>query len=181
MPLVVRIDADDKRSADNLMLDGWREIEVLETYRGKPDAKTHSLVRRAISGELSDCIKIARTQFHHDRLHADPMVRKAVADEAKEDWVAKCFADPTTTVFVHGHPVDGFLAVKWIGDGLMIDLIATSAQRKRVGTKLVCHAMAELKPPYLRAGTQLANQEGRLFYAALGMTCIKRQRTFHKP
>jgi hypothetical protein len=45
----------------------------------------------------------------------------------------------------------------------------------------VHHAMAELKPPYIRAGTQLANQEGRLFYSALGMTCIKRQRTFHKP
>jgi len=182
IPICVRIDADDKRSFDALKLDGWREIEVLETYRGKPDAKHHDLIRRALDRDLLACIAIAEKAFTHDRLHADPNIPLAVATEAKAEWVRKCFADRSCAVFVYADPaIRGFIALKWIDDGALIDLIATNKPRQHICSRLVKHAMADLKPSYLRAGTQQKNQEGRLFYSALGMTCIKRQRTLHKP
>jgi len=183
IPTPARIDAEDIRTLEALKADGWREIEILETYRGKPAGKICWYARRAVPKDVEACVRIATKAFKYDRLHMDPKVSDKDAMQVKENWVRGCFSDPGCMIFVYNQPpVIGFLTCKWLSDdGLVVDLIATTAPRRGVCTGLIKHAMHELRPAYLKAGTQRANEDGRNFYNSLGMIRIKCQRTLHKP
>lgn len=203
LPLCVRIDVDNETSAENLRKDGWREVEVLETWAGtlwKPqmsDLTTDTLYpigRLAIPADMPACIDIARRAFIHDRLHRDPEVPKEVADQAKEDWVRRIFGSrygPRMWVAETERKLSAFAAVKhWRGDdrndfGAVVDLIAVDPECKKtrgLGSRLLRAALEYVASGYMhvRAGTQESNTPAKKMYSSLGMRPVYRQRTFHK-
>lgn len=201
LPLCVRIDVDDSRSAENLKADGWRDIEILETWAGTiwkrqiTDISLDSvypLGRRAVPEDMPACIDIARRAFIYDRLHADPQVPRELADQAKEDWVRRIFATDymDTWIAEWDGKTAAFASLRhWRGDdrrdfGAVVDLIAVDPDCKgrAIGQRLLRTTLDTVSDGFmhLRAGTQQSNGPARKMYRNLGMNIIYRQRTFHK-
>jgi ribosomal protein S18 acetylase RimI-like enzyme len=192
LPLCARTEADDTRSADALRADGWREVEVLETWCRPLGQGNHWQwfvhgVRRAEPQDLLVCQAIASHSFATSRLHSDPQVPLDVAEQFKLDWVKRAFDETPEDVFVHveatHNKVDGFLICKPEMNAIRIDLIATDDSRRQKGTatRLVGWAIdAYPGRPCVVAGTQERNGPARMFYQKRGFRVIRRQRTFHK-
>jgi ribosomal protein S18 acetylase RimI-like enzyme len=186
LPLCVRIDADDKRSSYELEQDGWREVEVLETWRIATPYSGYvgQGIEPAKQSDNLTCQRIAQQAFQYDRLHADPVVSEDDADDAKRAWVNSAFRDNLQNILVHRQgDVDGFLIVKPETAILIIDLIAIDpAYQGRGIAKSLIRAAHAMHPNHqaLQAGTQERNEAGRRLYSSLGFVVVKRQRTFHK-
>jgi ribosomal protein S18 acetylase RimI-like enzyme len=192
LPLCARTEADDSRSADALRADGWREVEVLETWCRPLGQGNHWQwfvhgVRRAEPQDLLVCQAIASHSFATSRLHSDPHVPLDVAEQFKLDWVKRAFDETPEDVFVHveatHNKVDGFLVCKPEMNAIRIDLIATDDSRRQKGTatRLVGWAIdAYPGRPCIVAGTQERNGPARMFYQKRGFRVIRRQRTWHK-
>jgi ribosomal protein S18 acetylase RimI-like enzyme len=192
LPLCIRIEADDTRSAEALRQDGWREVEVLETWcrplgQGNHWAWFVHGVRVAEPQDLLACQAIAAHSFVTSRLHSDPKVPLDVAEQFKLDWIKRSFEQTPQDVFVHLNPttnkVDGFLICKPEINAIRIDLIGTDDSRRQggVATRLVGWAIDTYPGrACIVAGTQERNGPARLFYQKRGFRVIKRQRTFHK-
>lgn len=183
LPLCVRIDADDSRSAQQLLADGWREIDVLETYvRAVDDFSVREdapSVSRATSDDADDCVTIANAAF---------------APKDKTEWVREAFGRKDRLVFVcrRNGEIVGFVIIRQEPATIVIDLIASKYPRRGIGEELI--AGAEWKTPYwrasavrtiphsqTRAGTNSTNEAARQFYRKLGFITDNRKRTFHKP
>ena len=188
LPSCVRIDASDMHSAVCLMDDGWREVEVLETWEREatpleefpcvPDA----LVREAREDDRPRCQWIASTSFTRDRLHADTKVNNATADLAKVQWVDHAFdgdADSILVIELEGDLV-GFLVCQKINVAI-IDLIAIDKRHRKLGlaTQLIAAAILRYGV-VMRAGTQCNNRAGQAVYEKLGFKPVRMQRTYHK-
>lgn len=184
LPICTRIPIDDEASEVYLVNNGWRNIEILETWVGQAPRYYLENIGLVFEDEIPDLMKIASEGFKHDRLHADPSVEKKQADGQKAKWIMDACNDPQRKVFVYRKPGPiGFLSVYLEWDGIVIiDLIAISSKYRHKGyaKKLVLHACHALSAKVIRAGTQECNVEAKLFYRSLGMNVAKRERTFHK-
>lgn len=178
LPLVVRIDADDKRSADQLRRDGWREIEILQTYRSDIRPESPTYIRRATIRDLAVCIDIAMRVRWKSRLHVDDEVREEDADKFKLDWINHAFHDHYSKIFVT--PEKGEPEALIILKGNRIDLLGVCHQKegRGHGLRLVRHAQHLCGELY--AGTQATNHGAMRLYQRAGMKLVKRERTFHK-
>lgn len=172
LPQCRRLELDDLAGRDALLADGWREIEVLVTWERRGLGKPW----------IERCVEIARTAFVHDRLHADPMVRREDADEAKSLWVKKHFEGARgIEVIGAGGKIVGFLLQKVEGDILIIDLIAIDPAHRRKGlAELLVTQQIDAWTATIRAGTQEHNQAGMALYKKMGFEIVRRQRTFHR-
>lgn len=179
LPQCTRIDFDDEAGRQKLFADGWREIEVLETWRGMAPRGVGVPVYRAEKPDIPRLQEIAAAVFTEDRLHKDPMVSKDDADAAKAKWVADAVMDPHRAVLIHGQPIAGFLSY-FPGETVTIDLIAVhpESRERHIGTSLLIAACHSAK--WVCAGTQSTNESARRLYSSLGMSVVLRQRTFHK-
>lgn len=188
LPRHVRIDADDAVSAQNLRAEGWRDIEVLETWVRNADAMARipADVETAKPSDMMACQAIAAQSFKCDRLHMDPYVDPNEACQVKIDWVASAFKNAIGNIMVARDPntqVEGFVIMKPEGLAMRIDLIAVhpEKQRKGVAHRLIAAVNnCAYNRGILIAGTQEANTAGRRMYQACGFRVIKRERTFHK-
>lgn len=191
LPSCVRIDAEDVRSRDALVQDGWREVEILETWvrhRNGLWPKFVDNVRFAEPSDLLACQAIANTAFQFSRLHCDSTVAWEDANAFKREWVRKAFEEHIHDIFVHLSPdadrrVDGFLICKPDTGTVRIDLIATAKERrvKGVAWQLVGFAhdwYAERN--VMIAGTSQKNRDARMMYQKMGFRVVKTQRTLHK-
>lgn len=186
LPLCIRIKATDQRSADALRQDGWREVEVLETWRANSpfNNRIHKLIRPAKPSDNLVCQKIASQAFMYDRLHMDPCVSDDEANDAKRAWVNGAFTTNLPNLFVYDDSiVKGFISMKIETNMAIVDLVAVDPvyHGKGIGRALVCHAQTVY--PHInqiQAGTQEINVAGRALYASLGFAVVDRQRTFHK-
>ena len=188
LPHCVRIDADDARSAQELRADGWREIEILETWLRNTDVSAHPApqVESAKPSDMMACQAIAAQAFKCDRLHSDPYVDPNEACQVKIDWVANAFKTAPGNIMVArdiDSQVEGFVIMKPEGVNTLIDLIAVHPDRQRHGVarRLIAAVMnCAYNKAAIVAGTQEANTAGRNTYRNCGFRIIKRQRTFHK-
>lgn len=188
LPLCVRIEADDTRSADALKADGWREIEVLETWRGNTiwPPPTVQGVEPKESDHGAICAVIRRS-FVHDRLHTDPLVSPEEADEAKEQWARDALTNPEKKVRIIRSSTGNVVAVliyKTANHTAIIDLIAVEDRCRGFGfgKALIIHTFSGNQfLSYLQAGTQSTNMPAQSLYARLCMTVVRRQTTWHKP
>lgn len=186
LPLVVRIDADDTRSAESLKKLGGRDIEILITYEWAKTrfyAEAHYGISAAKPEDVDACAKIAVKTFKFSRFHADPMIPKEVADGVKDSWVRRAFTERKKKIFVSCSAtgqVTGFIIVYRDGGCGVVDLLGVHPDHKRrgIGTRLLRHAMLVMDMPF-RAGTQAGNKAAKDFYKRNGFTVAKKERTFH--
>lgn len=183
LPLCVRIDADDKRSREALLGDGWREIEVLETWLWDEwvDPPEDHEVREAEPRDAKACELIALESFGYDRLHKDSSVPKDIADSLKLFEIIHAFGDEETLVLVvieQGEgTVVGFVTFKFG----RIGLIAVDRISRKTGyaASLIGGLLVRIEGE-LRAGTQSDNEPARALYKSMGFKVEKRERSFHK-
>lgn len=188
LPLCARIDAEDTRSAAALTNDGWRDIEVLETWV-RPCSNWERIVTNVRTATLQDllvCTAIATHAFRYDRLHADPEVTKDDADHAKAEWVGAALRERPHDCFVANDKegaVVGFLLCRPETTSFRIDLIAVHEAHRGAGvaSRLLGWAM-DVYPgrQCVVAATQERNVESRVFYQRRGFRIMKRERSFHK-
>lgn len=181
LPACTRIDFDDEAGRAKLLADGWREIEVLETWHGPSPRGAGLATYRAEKADIPRLQEIARAAFTEDRLHKDQTVAKEEADAAKEKWVADAVMDYRRTVLIQGDPIAGFLSYFLADDTVIIDLLAVhpDSHHKHIGSSLMIAACHDAK--FVRAGTQATNEAARRLYDSMGMSVIMRERTFHRP
>jgi ribosomal protein S18 acetylase RimI-like enzyme len=184
LPEMIRIDEQDWEKRRALLADGWREIEVLETYGARI---TQVGCRPMHPDELDAVMSIARKSFVYDRLHSDETVAKDDADEFKAATVQNTLVDQTKLVIVHGDPIDGFILVRpehecSRGNKLIVELIAVAerARGKGIAKKLIAFACAMFGASEVFAGTQMRNEAAKGMYESLGWSVEKRERTFHR-
>jgi ribosomal protein S18 acetylase RimI-like enzyme len=194
LPEMIRIDEQDWEERRKLLADGWREIEVLETWCTQPIRYT--FVRPAAAADLPEIARIAFESFTHDRLHKDPNVSDADASFSKVRTVLEAFASDKKKVFVSGGEkpgkrVSAFLVLEPnrydddnpIGTGVArVDLIAVDRENIGEGhaSSLIQSVMRDFGINHLVAGTQMHNEPAKKLYESLGMSVVKRERTFHR-
>lgn len=189
LPDWTRIPADDLRAAEKLRSEGWREIEILETYEGAFSATEEDDLGASHDVRPEDVEKVARLAgeaFIHDRHHVDPLVSARAAGEFKSNWVrAACREGGKRRCFVildQREDVDAFLICFKIGRKLVIDLIAVREEARGYGLSkiLIQEAVYRMGTEELRAGTQSTNAAAKALYEGLGMKIVQRERTFHR-
>ncbi|RJR37229.1 MAG: GNAT family N-acetyltransferase [Desulfobacteraceae bacterium] len=188
LPLCVRIDADDKRSADALKADGWREIETLEVWGAElnPSGQISHYARQAVKGDNLRCQQIAQKACVFDRLHRDEKVDPCDADEFKRTEVNEAFTNRLNDVIVYqnGGQVQGFIIVRLEYLTIHVDLIAVdpSHAKKGIGKDLLFTAICVngARQRWVRAGTQGHNVPARALYKSCGLSILSRYRTWHK-
>lgn len=192
MPDWIRIPADDLKQAERLKADGWREIEILETYEGafsaaeEDDLGASMAVKPDDGRNIERISELARSVFIHDRHHADPLVPTKVAGEFKANWVRRACAEVGRrrcfVILDQAEDVDAFLICFKIGRKLVIDLIAVKQELRGHGLSkiLIQEAVYRMGTEELRAGTQSTNAAAKLLYEGLGMKVVQRERTFHR-
>lgn len=169
MTLTVRIDADDIRSADMLLQDGWREGDELVIYRrtSGPRLHGHPAIRGAIIEDVESVVALANMAF---------------SPKDKTHWIQDAFDRNDRRIYVaeqHGR-IAGFLITRKEPETLVIDLIGTGPRLGGYGKSLIEHAEFSEPEPFTQAGTQIHNADAREFYAALEFQVVKIRRTFHK-
>ena len=185
MPLPECKRIDIASNPADLLADGWREIEILETWEGRA-----ARIRGHEWEDLAECERIARASFTYDRLHTDELVAVQEADDARAEWVRRAFFDNEKTILVAAGPIgsqgtyslNGFMIYSTIRHTLVIDMIAVdSGSRGRGIAKLLIGAgLFKSGCQRVRAGTQEINDPAKALYRGLGMEIKKRQRTFHR-
>lgn len=175
-----------------LKADGWREIEVLETYEGEyaVPASGFSGISKILAADDANTIEkiaaLAKDNFIHDRHHTDPEVSKEAADNFKAEWVRNaCRQGGKRHCFYTTNArdeVEGFLICTKVGRKLVIDLIAVKQEVRQWGIAgmLINDASARTLSEEIRAGTQSTNTAAKRLYESLGMSIVQRERTFHK-
>ena len=176
LPLCVRIEADDHRSAEALLADGWRQIETLQTWRSTvaTTGLRHPDMIRPTKAEHRQLIIAAGRWFSQDRLHADPKVDKEVADEAKRQWMKDALADIYREIWILGTmPVEGFVIVR-PGTPVIIDLIAVDPllRGRGIARRLLQHVVGTYGKG-IQAGTQATNAAACRLYKSMGMTRVR--------
>jgi ribosomal protein S18 acetylase RimI-like enzyme len=184
LPEMIRIDEQDWEKRRALLADGWREIEVLETY-GTRHGNSTLVIRPADGKELSAICDVAIASLSFDRLHQDETVSKEAADLAKVQFILDAFGDPEKIIYVHGHPVNAFLIVtqhSWAKHHMTVNLVAVAPEMRKRGLAagMIEKARRTLGAFAIDAGTQMHNEPAKKLYESLGMSVVKRERTFHK-
>jgi ribosomal protein S18 acetylase RimI-like enzyme len=182
LPEMIRIDEQDWEERRRLLADGWREIEVLETWAGSTQLFA-SPVRLATPSDLPAMLRIARESFEFDRLHVDDEVSKVDADEAKERHVVQAMHSSEWHVYVYGERPCGFLIARAEDGILRVELIAVNLDHRGRGVAqaLIRFAASDLAfCKTIVAGTQMHNDPAKRLYGFLGMSVQKMERTFHK-
>jgi ribosomal protein S18 acetylase RimI-like enzyme len=182
---MIRIDEQDWEKRRALLADGWREIEVLETYEGPVlNRAQYRNAFLASNSDIEDLCAMTRL-FTHDRLHSDELVPTEEADAAKAEAVRRAF-NTGGYIYVYWDPefdmADGFISVYRKGATMAVDLIVVRehARSRGVAAGLMKHAATKLLADHMQAGTQMRNEPAKKLYESLGMSVVKRERTFHK-
>lgn len=182
LPECMRIDIDNFDEGAHLSVVGWREIETLETYHGN----LRNVIGPVADNEVADLARIAMSSYTQDRLHADSQVDRTLADAAKAKWVVDACADHHRDVYVYrvsGQPV-AFISIAFEKDrGYRVDLLAVEKTHRGQGIAkaLLLYACGAKNIGALWAGTQSTNEAAKALYESLGMSLVKRERTFHRP
>lgn len=160
LPLCVRIDAKDQRSAEALKKDGWREIEILLTWQGRVIQNIDSRVK------LGEPLHFPTT---HSRLYKDEKIPRKLADKWRKLWIetaaieGECLTIGEEAFVIHRHGRIDFIGVH------------PTARRKGLAKALIHHIGG-----LITAGTQAKNFEACAFYEDRGLKIVKAERTFHK-
>ena len=182
LPLCVRIDHDDARSAAALQATGWRWIEVLLTYECPSRHWLSPAAEKPVASEHEAIVNMVERSFTHDRLHADPEVSKEDADRAKRHWARDALEQRECFVKrIDGRPV-AFCSLIVNGAKHRVDLICVDEhyRGRGIAKRLLTDVMSRYSPCGLVAGTQAKNEAARLLYEGLGMGVVRRQSTWHK-
>lgn len=168
LPLCVRVDFEDTRSAQALHNDGWRQVEILETWRGPLDPIPQSHVWPMTADAAASLAPIACHWFEHSRL----------GPKEKEEWIRN--ADPDTSFMCDA----GFVILRLGLDGtVIVDLIGVDPGCRGRGLASIMLREATWRwhnRKWLQAGTQETNIPAKKLYESLGMKIIRNQRTFEK-
>ena len=176
LPECTRVPFFDVDTSAHLLANGWREIEVLETWYGPAQWEKGEIIE-ATEEHRERLMTIARTVFFHDRLHQDPMVDQKYADEFKAKCISDALDDPERIVFMDRDQM-AFLSLRINGRIGTIDLVASMMRGK--ARELIRVASWECGLLSLEAGTQETNAKAKALYSSLGMHVVGRQRTFHR-
>lgn len=177
LPECTRVDADDLESAGGLISKGWRPIEVLETWAGRPP-KGRGLLSVAREEDIP-ALRRTASHFKYDRFHLDPEFPDYEADAIKMDWIEEAVKDPERFVFVRG---GAFVSMRIENRKATIDLIGVPPSRQKTGLArgLISLACGVFKVETLEASTQEVNEPAKALYRSLGLKVTRRQRTFHR-
>ena len=187
LPILRRIDKNDKESIAQAIEDGFDFIGDLLTY--ELNVPTFSIdIRRGRDSDIQKSIQIAQKELTHSRLYADTRIPCKVAAAVYADRVRHAFK--TSTVFVavlharsrfrYPSSIVGFVSLR----DSEIQLIAVDRRYQRcgVGRQLLdacieaCRANGS---ETLKVKTQRRNYRARSFYEKLGFARTKVERDFH--
>jgi ribosomal protein S18 acetylase RimI-like enzyme len=159
---------------------GFNPVDVSVTFvhSGSSNAAASDEVTVATPSDADDVASLAGRCFTYSRFHADPHVRKDVADAVKREWARNaCKGRAAVTYIVrYGARIAGFLAVltrsNSRGKDAVIDLISVDPafQGKGLGRALSTRFIQDWRgqADRLVVGTQAANIPAMQLYEGLG-------------
>ncbi|SDE90219.1 GNAT family N-acetyltransferase [Rhodospira trueperi] len=192
-----RLRADDVNGIQALEESGFRmiecyldfEINMKATASDEPDGPTHGL-RLAGAADRSALKAIASSGFTSSRLHLDPAIPKAQADESRRRWLANSLDGRAEAVYCTVDPErgpSGFVACRRLDGaepGGRLDLIAVAPHARGYGHgraligAFVRHCRrADYR--YGRVGTQAHNLPAIRLYESLGFRLDAAFMTLH--
>lgn len=190
LPLCLRIDASDESGRQALLLDGWREIEMLEIYEYTTCPINHPAA--GPSALRIDCVdarpdlRDACVGFHNtnnSRLWRDGTVDPVLAATSYKNWIAEAFDDPATIRWFAWWSCApaGFLLLRKEQhvERVTFFIINHEFRGEGIGRSLLQHAMTGVCGT-IRAGTQRDNISAKHVYMMSGFNLVRTMRTFHK-
>lgn len=180
LPILRRIDKNDKESIAQAIGDGFDFIGDLLTYELNLPSFA-SYVRPGEEFDIEEATQVALKEFKDSRLYADPKIPQQMAQAVYKERVRHAFATGTVFVACHRSVIIGFASLR----DSEIELIVVDGRYQRcgVGRQLVdacieaCHANGS---EILKVKTQRRNYRARSFYEKLGFSRTKVEKDFHK-
>ena len=183
LPKCKRVDAADTAACDALLAHGWREIEVLVTWRARGAAQPtpQNMVRQVMN--------IARVTGGEGRLFRDKAVARKTAIAKRVEWMRGLAEKAVKNEEVLRHVVwcaegDGeigaVLLFQFCKLVARVNFIAVHPKYQRRGGGRVLIEKLKAGCEWVYAGTQEHNEPAMAFYKALGFEIVKRERTFHR-
>jgi L-amino acid N-acyltransferase YncA len=190
----LRVAAADSASIHALEEQGFILVDGLITYGRKlgdeplPSPSPHFQVRPMTSADLPEITELARSAFSFDRIHVDPAVPKAAADQIHATWLLNsCSSEASDRVLVAADS-DGPLGysvyrinqatVPHLGEPLGVWVIAASHERARgMGVaRSMCLVMLNWYREHgvriVEGGTQLANVASARLHESCGFRVV---------
>ena len=185
LPLCVRVDGNDRASADALVADGWREIETLDVYRLKASQYRTDGVAVMEHKDRAKVEDIVKMTGGSGRLYADPNVSRDQADMCRLKWFRSYYERPDVKILVACAPaVVGFCAVSLKTDIARIEMVGVHPAHRGLGHGFrMVRTAADDKGGIIlacKAGTQSTNRAARMMYHSAGFDLWGCLRTFHK-
>jgi ribosomal protein S18 acetylase RimI-like enzyme len=159
---------------------GFRVIDAALTFDAeklRADASGKA-VRFATPHDRAAVRAIAGRAFRYSRFHLDPALPDTIAHRIKAAWADNFFSGQRgdgMVVAEAGSKVAGFLQLLWVGDALVIDLIAVAPETARTGLASAMIGFAAVngtgdgrRPSSFKVGTQAANTASCRLYENLG-------------
>lgn len=180
MFVTAKCPAADIAAVGRLEAAGFRVIDAALTFdasslRADAGAKP---VRFATAQDRAAVRDLAGRAFRYTRFHLDPALPDALAHRIKAEWAGNYFSGQRgdgMVVAEQGGKVVGFLQLLWVGDVLVIDLIAVApeAVRRGLASAMIGFAAAHgtgdaRRPASFKVGTQAANTASCRLYENLG-------------
>jgi ribosomal protein S18 acetylase RimI-like enzyme len=159
---------------------GFRVIDAALTFDAEKlrDDASGKAVRFATPHDRAAVRAIAGRAFRYTRFHLDPALPDAIAHRIKAAWADNFFSGQRgegMVVSEYGGKVAGFLQLLWVGEALVIDLIAVAPEAARRGLASAMIGFAAIsgtgdgrRPSSFKVGTQAANTASCRLYENLG-------------
>ncbi len=191
----MRVNINDRSGAENLILDGWRQVETMENWVGqRPDDYEEQVAAASPSiftvEEASDDHAAAVSMLPinpYNRLFREPNMDPQDADFIRRAFMVKSIeGDESYVALSPDDDVVGYMsidALKGPEDDFnygQIKFIVVDQGFRRMGIGALLVMKAFEKHKFVLAGTQSRNHGAKKFYEAHGFSCTAFFRTFHK-
>ena len=184
LPILRRINKDDKENLRYAVEDGFDFIGTLHTYAlDIPQNHFPVEIREARKNDFDAVLGIGLAELRHSRLYMDRTIPFEVAEAVYRERIKLAFRVATVLVAVHvgAENIVGFCALL----DREIELIAVKSehQEKGIGRKLIDQCIdiaASRGDKRLVVKTQGSNFEAQKFYQQLGFQRTKIEKDFHR-
>ena len=176
MPLPRCIRTAFDAEAGRLLADGWREIGTLVTYAGTTPPFRGGVARSGTPDSIDTSLDkmIGKIEWG-GRLWRDPEVSKETALAETLRFVSKFQGD----IWEDRRHNAGFVLIDESAEqNSRVVLLGVLPEFRRKG--IARWLLGAARKPVLVAGTYADNDASCALYTSLGMTILKRERTFHK-
>ena len=183
LPKCVRTEFGDTLSRDCLLHEGWRRVQELIVWRGKPRPRKDSMYFTASVKDREACIDLSRKVNWYGRFFLDPQISEADARAILETDLESIDREFLHTA-IEDNEVVGFVAFEYAPNiyhpRILLIAVDPLWQKNGIAGRMIRSIRNSCYGAPITAGASRQNRAAQKLYKSLGMEYIKSQAVWHK-